>query len=126
MTTPPTNDEPGDDRRVDDQPSDELHTCYNCFAEFKWTPTIHDGEEFCCSGCVEGGPCICSYDGPSPPGEVEQAPEPVVSEPDPEPTVFPDIREIPERVRAAGNGPPGEGGGLRVVDDERGDRAGWD
>ncbi len=75
MTTPPTNDDPNDD-----QQSGELHTCYNCFAEFAWAPTIHDGEEFCCSGCVEGGPCICTYYGPPPPAQVEETPAAVVSE----------------------------------------------
>ncbi len=62
MNTNPPSEEPRDDR-----PSGEIHTCYNCFAEFAWEPTVHDSEEFCCSGCVEGGPCICTYDGPPQP-----------------------------------------------------------
>lgn len=77
MTTPPTNDE-----SRHDEPSGELHTCYNCFAEFTWEPTIHDGEEFCCSGCVEGGPCICTYSGPPQPVESELIPVAVVSDPE--------------------------------------------
>ncbi len=40
-----------------------LNTCANCFAEFEWTPFVQDGEEFCCSGCADGGPCICTYTG---------------------------------------------------------------
>lgn len=90
MTTPPTTDDPGDGRR-DDRPSGELHTCYNCFAEFMWEPTIHDGEEYCCSGCVEGGPCICTYDGAPRPVEVDQAPAAVVSESEPGLTDLPDV-----------------------------------
>ena len=25
---------------------------------------MENGEDFCCSGCAEGGPCICTYEGP--------------------------------------------------------------
>lgn len=75
MTTTPPSEEPRNDR-----PSGEIHTCYNCFADFTWEPTIHDGEEFCCSGCVEGGPCICTYDGPPKPAEDDMVPTAVVSE----------------------------------------------
>ncbi|MDA1297847.1 MAG: hypothetical protein O3B04_07605 [Chloroflexi bacterium] len=39
------------------------HTCYNCFAEFEWTPFTSDGENFCCAGCADGGPCVCTYTG---------------------------------------------------------------
>ncbi|MEE8045796.1 MAG: 6-carboxytetrahydropterin synthase [Dehalococcoidia bacterium] len=75
MTNPPSSEEPRDD-----QPSHENHTCYNCFAEFSWEPTIHDGEEFCCAGCVEGGPCICTYEGTPKPVEDDLVPTAVVSE----------------------------------------------
>lgn len=39
------------------------NTCANCFAEFEWTPFVQDGEDYCCSGCADGGPCICTYTG---------------------------------------------------------------
>ena len=94
MTTPRDNDNPDEDRDDDQQPGD-LHTCYNCFAEFKWDPTIHDGEEYCCSGCVEGGPCICTYDGPPRPVEVEQVPTAVVSEGDDDQPDLPQQTELP-------------------------------
>jgi hypothetical protein len=87
MTNPPTSEDPrngqlGDDQLDDERPSGgDPHTCYNCFAEFSWEPTIHDGEDFCCAGCVEGGPCICTYDRPPQPTEVELTPTAVVSEP---------------------------------------------
>ncbi len=77
MTTNPPSEDPRDDRQ---SPSGEIHTCYNCFAEFAWEPTIHDGEEFCCSGCVEGGPCICTYDGPPKPVDEAVEPTAVISE----------------------------------------------
>ena len=40
--------------------------CTNCFEEVRWTPVLQDGEPFCCDGCVMGGPCVCTYDGPAP------------------------------------------------------------
>lgn len=43
--------------------SPHIHTCSNCFAEFEWIPFVLDGDDFCCSGCSEGGPCICTYNG---------------------------------------------------------------
>jgi len=58
MTTPP------EDENTQNTPDGSVHTCFNCFDEFAWEPTIHDGETYCCSGCVQGGPCICSYEGP--------------------------------------------------------------
>ncbi|NQW20670.1 MAG: 6-carboxytetrahydropterin synthase [Chloroflexi bacterium] len=75
MTTNPPSEKPREDR-----PSGETHACYNCFADFIWAPTIHDGEEFCCSGCVEGGPCICTYDGPPKSVEYGISPTAVVSD----------------------------------------------
>ena len=41
-----------------------MHVCANCFAEFDWSPTVEEGEEFCCAGCAQGGPCICTYGAP--------------------------------------------------------------
>ncbi len=90
MTTPPPINDPGDGQ-FDVQPAGELHTCYNCFAEFEWAPTIHDGEQFCCAGCVEGGPCICTYEGPPLPVETDQAPTAVISESDPGPAEFTEV-----------------------------------
>lgn len=40
--------------------------CTNCFEAIRWTPVYQDGEPFCCDGCVMGGPCVCTYDGPAP------------------------------------------------------------
>ncbi|MDA1226670.1 MAG: hypothetical protein O3A33_01740, partial [Chloroflexi bacterium] len=28
------------------------------------TPVFENGEVYCCDGCVIGGPCVCTYDGP--------------------------------------------------------------
>ncbi len=48
---------------IGNPPGTGPNTCANCFAEFEWTPFVQDGEDFCCSGCADGGPCICTYDG---------------------------------------------------------------
>ena len=61
-----------------------MHVCANCFAEFDWSPTVEDGEEFCCAGCARGGPCICTYGAP-PLRTAAGAPE----EPEPTPPAVP-------------------------------------
>ena len=99
MTTPPTTDDPGDGPR-DDQQSGELHTCYNCFAEFGWAPTIRDGEEYCCPGCVEGGPCICTYDGAPRSVEAEQTPASVDPEGEPHLPHLPHLPNLKEETWA--------------------------
>jgi len=43
---------------------ENAHVCANCFAEFDWAPTVEGGEEFCCAGCAQGGPCACTYGAP--------------------------------------------------------------
>ena len=59
---------------------DTEHECANCFALFSWDPTVVDGEAFCCTGCVGGGPCICTYDGLS---QTAPLPERPAEEPEP-------------------------------------------
>ncbi|MCH7744945.1 MAG: 6-carboxytetrahydropterin synthase [Chloroflexi bacterium] len=46
--------------------------CVNCFEEFSWTPAYSDGDAYCCDGCVMGGPCICTYNGPPPRLNIEE------------------------------------------------------
>lgn len=36
-------------------------TCANCEEPIIREPVYQDGEPFCCSGCANGGPCICTY-----------------------------------------------------------------
>jgi len=38
--------------------------CRNCFSEFAWKPIARDRKFYCCVGCRDGGPCICSYEQP--------------------------------------------------------------
>jgi hypothetical protein len=38
------------------------YTCVTCEVEIVGPATFHVGLPFCCSGCVAGGPCTCSYD----------------------------------------------------------------
>ncbi len=35
--------------------------CANCEEPLAGEPVYFDGEAFCCTGCVNGGPCICTY-----------------------------------------------------------------
>jgi hypothetical protein len=37
-------------------------TCVTCEVEIVGNAVFHAGLPFCCSGCVAGGPCNCSYD----------------------------------------------------------------
>lgn len=39
-----------------------LPRCANCGVEIPWRPAVHHGKTYCCGGCVQGGPCYCSYD----------------------------------------------------------------
>jgi hypothetical protein len=36
--------------------------CASCDIEITDKPTIGSGQVFCCGGCAEGGPCVCSYE----------------------------------------------------------------
>jgi transcription elongation GreA/GreB family factor len=36
--------------------------CATCDVPIASHPECHDGESFCCAGCVAGGPCICIRD----------------------------------------------------------------
>ena len=37
-------------------------TCVTCELEIVGNAVFHVGLPFCCSGCIAGGPCNCSYD----------------------------------------------------------------
>jgi 6-pyruvoyl-tetrahydropterin synthase len=37
--------------------------CANCFEAFRRQPVSHEGRPYCCVGCAQGGPCICTYAG---------------------------------------------------------------
>jgi hypothetical protein len=36
--------------------------CATCEVEITGTATYDAGVPFCCSGCMAGGPCTCTYD----------------------------------------------------------------
>jgi 6-pyruvoyl-tetrahydropterin synthase len=44
---------------------DQNKSCNNCGMPVGYEPVTKDGSVFCCFGCAEGGPCTCSYVGPS-------------------------------------------------------------
>lgn len=35
--------------------------CANCDIAILWSPTVVDGNFYCCTGCAAGGPCCCDY-----------------------------------------------------------------
>jgi len=90
-----------------------MHVCANCFAEFDWTPAIEGDEEFCCAGCAQGGPCICTYGAPplpvptAAPEAPAPGPPPVPSRPAVKPLerrrnelVLASVAELPVEIRA--------------------------
>jgi hypothetical protein len=39
----------------------EASHCANCDIAILWSPTVVDGNYYCCTGCAAGGPCCCDY-----------------------------------------------------------------
>ncbi len=37
--------------------------CASCDIELGSDPITVDGVPFCCQGCAQGGPCLCTYQG---------------------------------------------------------------
>lgn len=35
--------------------------CESCDIELPVLPLMRDGRCYCCAGCADGGPCVCSY-----------------------------------------------------------------
>ncbi|MCH7740406.1 MAG: sigma-70 family RNA polymerase sigma factor [Chloroflexi bacterium] len=77
---------------------DARHECANCFALFSWDPMAVHGEAYCCAGCADGGPCFCTYEGPS-----QTAPEPErpAEEPAPTPAAEEDEPELETETEPA-------------------------
>ena len=42
---------------------DEPKRCASCDIELPKSPIVVEGSAYCCGGCAEGGPCVCSYVG---------------------------------------------------------------
>ena len=42
---------------------DEPKRCASCDIELHKLPLIVEGSAYCCQGCANGGPCVCSYVG---------------------------------------------------------------
>lgn len=40
---------------------DEPKRCDSCDVTLGEIPFIANGNVFCCHGCAEGGPCVCTY-----------------------------------------------------------------
>ena len=39
--------------------------CASCDIELGADHVLADGQLFCCNGCAQGGPCLCTYEGSS-------------------------------------------------------------
>lgn len=37
--------------------------CASCDIELTTDYVLTDGQPFCCHGCAQGGPCLCTYEG---------------------------------------------------------------
>jgi hypothetical protein len=44
---------------------DEPKKCASCDIELYRSPLVVEGSAYCCQGCANGGPCVCSYVGDS-------------------------------------------------------------
>lgn len=44
---------------------DEPKRCASCDIELDKPPVMMKGLPYCCRGCAQGGPCVCSYVGNS-------------------------------------------------------------
>ena len=44
----------------------EAETCTNCEEPIAQATVYFDGRPYCCVGCVAGGPCLCTYEAPTP------------------------------------------------------------
>jgi hypothetical protein len=42
---------------------DEPKRCASCDVELDKLPVVVSGSAYCCDGCADGGPCVCSYVG---------------------------------------------------------------
>jgi hypothetical protein len=40
---------------------DKPRRCASCDVELAHVAVMAEGVEYCCEGCVQGGPCICTY-----------------------------------------------------------------
>src|SRR4030067_803198 len=40
---------------------DEPKRCASCDIELADLPFLTEGSVYCCHGCAQGGPCVCSY-----------------------------------------------------------------
>lgn len=39
-----------------------LAECTNCYQRLDGSRVVVDGRPYCCEGCYQGGPCVCTYD----------------------------------------------------------------
>lgn len=53
---------------------DTAESCANCEEPILGQPVFFDGGVYCCTGCIAGGPCVCTYQVAAPQGEPVTSP----------------------------------------------------
>lgn len=48
--------------------------CTSCDVDLTHAPTLAGGDAYCCKGCREGGPCVCTYEELQPASARERGP----------------------------------------------------
>ena len=70
--------------------------CASCELLITGTPVYRMDESYCCLGCAQGGPCVCTYDADMAEDGVDNLGL-LFAIPEPEPS--PTRRDVPEFVR---------------------------
>ena len=100
---------------------DTEEICANCEELILGQPVFFDGSAYCCTGCIAGGPCICTYtspvEAPPPAVSVAQVPQPAYSAPIMAGPVYRAAAPV-EDTRERGREPipfPSRDGGQRAI-----------
>ena len=79
--------------------------CASCEIPLSDRPVLRMDEAYCCIGCAQGGPCICTYEADLAEDGVDGLGLPFAAEP----ARVPDLASFPEPVRASGELVPRRG-----------------
>lgn len=82
----------------------DAETCSNCEEPVAHAPVYFDGRLYCCTGCVAGGPCLCTYTTPSaaPVPSHDEAPERTSERTAPQPVAAASAPLMPRATAVAG------------------------
>ncbi|RJQ10876.1 MAG: hypothetical protein C4558_04180, partial [Dehalococcoidia bacterium] len=95
--------------------------CANCEELVLGQPVFFDGNAYCCTGCIAGGPCVCTYTSPVEPASsaapLAQVPQPAYSAPIMAGPVYRAAAQV-DNTLERGREPipfPSREGGLRAI-----------